>query len=182
MRAEAALAKATSAIDSGTATVFMMCGVAGSGKTTFAQNLQRYGCVRLSIDEEIWSTYGRYGIDYAAEKYLEYQQTAEHRLRRILIECLERGSNVVIDYSFWRRSKRDEYRALIKDHHRPAQLIYMQADLRTLKTRLREREQRFDANAAFAITEATLSQYLWGFEAPQPDEGVWVVEQDAAID
>ncbi|NMA75480.1 MAG: ATP-binding protein [Bacteroidales bacterium] len=42
----------------------MMCGVAGSGKTTFAQKLEKIGFSRLSIDEEIWSTNGRYGIDY----------------------------------------------------------------------------------------------------------------------
>ncbi|WP_346775363.1 AAA family ATPase [Bacillus sp. RO2] len=40
-----------------------MCGVAGSGKTTFSQQLEKEGFVRLSIDEEIWATNGRYGID-----------------------------------------------------------------------------------------------------------------------
>src|SRR3569832_116362 len=49
--------------------VVMMCGVAGSGKTTFAQQLEQAGYVRLSIDEEIWSTNGRYGIDYSPDDY-----------------------------------------------------------------------------------------------------------------
>ncbi|WP_224773312.1 AAA family ATPase [Metabacillus idriensis] len=44
----------------------MMCGVAGSGKTTFAQQLEKKGFVRLSIDEEIWSSKGHYFIDYPA--------------------------------------------------------------------------------------------------------------------
>jgi adenylate kinase family enzyme len=44
-----------------------MCGVAGSGKTTFSQQLEKEGFVRLSIDEEIWITNGHYGIDIPAE-------------------------------------------------------------------------------------------------------------------
>lgn len=53
--------------------IIMMCGVAGSGKTTFAQRLETEGFVRLSIDEEIWKVNGRYGIDYPVEKYGDYQ-------------------------------------------------------------------------------------------------------------
>ena len=45
-----------------TSLVLLMCGIAGSGKTTFSQKLEQYGCVRLSIDEEVWSANGRYGI------------------------------------------------------------------------------------------------------------------------
>ena len=35
--------------------VVLMCGIAGSGKTTLSQNLEKHGYVRLSIDEEVWS-------------------------------------------------------------------------------------------------------------------------------
>ncbi|MDF2036483.1 AAA family ATPase [Cytobacillus oceanisediminis] len=48
--------------------VVMMCGVAGSGKTTFSKKLEKEGFVRLSIDEEIWAVNGRYGIDFPIEK------------------------------------------------------------------------------------------------------------------
>ncbi|MGE7823289.1 AAA family ATPase [Paenibacillus sp. NPDC093718] len=40
----------------------MMCGVAGSGKTTFAQRLEQRGFVRLSIDEEM-KKYGLQMVD-----------------------------------------------------------------------------------------------------------------------
>ncbi|WP_082341648.1 AAA family ATPase [Paenibacillus solani] len=61
-----------------------MCGVAGSGKTTFAQRLERLGFVRLSIDEEIWTTNGRYGIDYPIEIYEQLKVEAELKLRNEL--------------------------------------------------------------------------------------------------
>ncbi len=54
--------------DRDTALVVLMCGIAGSGKTTFSQRLEEQGFIRLSIDEEVWNTHGRYGIDYPVEK------------------------------------------------------------------------------------------------------------------
>lgn len=44
--------------------VLLMCGVAGSGKTTFSQQLETRGFTRISIDEVIWRSAGRYGLDY----------------------------------------------------------------------------------------------------------------------
>ena len=49
--------------------VVLMCGIAGSGKTTYAKDLEARGYVRLSVDEEIWHRFGRYGVDYEAEEY-----------------------------------------------------------------------------------------------------------------
>ncbi|WP_245277946.1 AAA family ATPase [Rhizobium leguminosarum] len=79
----------------------MMCGISGSGKTTFAQELEKMGCERLSIDEEIWRANGRFGLDYAEHEYGELRDAAEERLRKQLIEMLRRGTKVVIDFSFW---------------------------------------------------------------------------------
>ena len=49
--------------------VIMMCGVCGSGKTTYAKKKEQEGYIRLSIDEEMWKLYGRKGIDYPEEQY-----------------------------------------------------------------------------------------------------------------
>lgn len=35
--------------------VVMRCGVAGSGKSTFARFLETEGFVRLSVDQEVWA-------------------------------------------------------------------------------------------------------------------------------
>ena len=49
--------------------VIMMCGVCGSGKTTYAKKKEQEGYIRLSIDEEMWKLYGKKGIDYPEEQY-----------------------------------------------------------------------------------------------------------------
>lgn len=46
-------------------------------------------------------------------------------------------------------------------------LIYLNVDVAELRRRLRERNSRFDANAAFPITDELLDKYLDSFEEPQ---------------
>ncbi|VTR29702.1 Predicted kinase [Actinobacillus pleuropneumoniae] len=155
--------------------VVMTCGVAGSGKTTLAQRLEKRGFVRLSIDEEIWATHGRYGIDYPMEMYEQLKVEAELKLRHELVNLLNKKRNVVVDFSFWQRKRRNEYKKLIEDEGGVWKLIYLKVHPDALRERLRIRSQRFDANAAFTITEEILSSFLEGFEIPC-GEGEIIIE------
>jgi len=143
-----------------------MCGVAGSGKTTYAQRLEAEGYARLSIDEEVWARFGRYGIDYDAGSYSVLSEVAEDALRRRLLELIASGRDVVVDFSFWSRSSRARYKQLVEDAGGCWRLVHLQVPPNILRQRLAERSMRFDANAAFTIDEATLLRYLDGFEAP----------------
>ncbi|WP_409274987.1 AAA family ATPase [Neobacillus sp. SCS-31] len=154
--------------------VVMMCGVAGSGKTTFSQQLEKEGFVRLSIDEEIWATHGRFGIDFPIEKIEEYKIEAERRLCNQLTELIRDKQQVVIDFSFWNRAKRDKYKQLIEESGGKWKLIYLNVHPDDLRERLKIRNKRFDANA-FPISEEILSSYLNGFETPK-GEGEIVIE------
>ena len=84
-----------------------MCGVAGSGKTTYAKSLEGEGFERLSIDEEIWRRFGRYGVDFAADDYQRLSDSVEYDLRVRLINLVRHGHDVVVDFSFWQRVSRD---------------------------------------------------------------------------
>ncbi|MBH0157374.1 ATP-binding protein [Fictibacillus sp. 5RED26] len=154
--------------------VVMMCGVAGSGKTTFSQQLEKKGFIRLSIDEEIWSTHGRWGIDFPMEKFEEYRREAENKLRQRLIQLIHGKQQVVIDFSFWDRSRRIQYKKLIEEAGGKWMLIYLKVHPDELRKRLKIRNKRFDANS-FPISEERLASYLNGFEVPK-DEGEIVVE------
>ncbi|MGR9049793.1 AAA family ATPase [Halobacillus faecis] len=154
--------------------VVMMCGVAGSGKTTFSQQLEKEGFVRLSIDEEIWATKGRYGIDFPIEKFEEYKKDAESKLRNLLIKLIHDKQQVVIDFSFWDRGRRDQYKRLIEDSGGKWKLFYLKVHPDDLRERLKLRNKRFDANS-FPISEELLTSYLKGFEIPN-GEGEIVIE------
>lgn len=154
--------------------VVMMCGLAGSGKTTFSQQLEKEGFVRLSIDEEIWATNGRYGIDFPIEKIEEYKKDAERKLRNDLIKLIQDKQQVVIDFSFWDYVRRNQYKQLIEKSGGKWKLIYLKVHPDDLRERLKIRNKRFDANA-FPITEEILTTYLNGFEEPK-GEGEIVIE------
>ncbi|MEG9295194.1 ATP-binding protein [Mangrovibacillus sp. Mu-81] len=154
--------------------VVMMCGVAGSGKTTFSQLLEKEGFIRLSIDEEIWATRGRYGVDFPIEKIEEYKKEAEETLRSRLLNLIRQKQNVVIDFSFWDRARRDRYKKLIENSGGKWRLIYLKVHPDDLRDRLTLRNQRFDANS-FPISEGLLTSYLEGFQIPE-GEGEIVLE------
>jgi hypothetical protein len=85
----------------------------GQAKTTVAKLLEGRGFVRLAIDEWIWVNHGRFGIDYDPTAYLDLQVQAEVQLRLHLVDLMRRGQVVVIDFSFWQRSRWEAYKTLI---------------------------------------------------------------------
>lgn len=159
--------------------VVLMCGLAGSGKTTYAKDLETNGYVRLSVDEEIWHRFGRYGVDYEPAQYEEHTEVARRALRERMLSLIAQRRNVVIDSSFWQRSTRQVYKDLIEQAGARWRLVYLKADRTLLRQRLQTRAERFDANAAFPITDELLDRYVRGFEAPLHEgEEVIVVTAD----
>lgn len=65
--------------------VIMMCGVCGSGKTTYAKKKEKEGYIRLSIDEEMWKLHGRKGMDYPDNQYEELSEKVEAALRKKML-------------------------------------------------------------------------------------------------
>ena len=74
--------------------VYLLCGLTGSGKTTYAKQLEAAGAVRLSVDEEVFARHGRYGVDYPASEYFDLQRPVAEELRRRLVELIESGHDV----------------------------------------------------------------------------------------
>jgi predicted kinase len=156
------------------ARVVLMCGVSGSGKTTYAKELEARGYERLSIDEEVWERFGRYGIDYDPALREQHSAEAEAALQQRLIDLIRAGRDVVVDFSFWERSTRDRYKRLVVDAGGTWELVYLKVSPERLRERLAARRERSDANA-FPITDDVLERFVAGFQAPD-GEGETVVE------
>lgn len=155
--------------------VVLMCGLTGSGKTTYAETLVAQGMKRLSIDEYIFDNHGQFGIDYDEVQWLEYQRIAEVHVRRELVSLIGRHQDVVVDLSLWNRAMRDEYKDLIETHGAVWELVYMRIDPLLLSNRLALRALRSDANA-FPVPPHLLAAFIAGFEAPD-GERERIIEQ-----
>ncbi len=154
-----------------------MCGLPGAGKTTYALGLVRRGYARLSIDEEVWQRIGRRdaGVVLTEEAFDRLKEEIRREQRQELVELMRAGHDVVVDYSFWSRAARDDYKALVESHGCRWELVHLKADRATLERRLDIRSRRPGANAV-TVTPGLFDRYLTGFEEPQ-GEGEQVLVQ-----
>ena len=154
--------------------VYLLCGLTGSGKTTYAKQLEAAGAVRLSVDEEVFARHGRYGVDYPASQYFDLERPVVEELRRRLVALIESGHDVALDHGLWRRRDRDAYKRLIETHGGTWRLLYLKADRDLLLQRLADRRVRADANA-MPLMPSDLEDFITRFEEPT-DEGEEPVE------
>lgn len=159
--------------------VHMLCGLTGSGKSLYAERLEAEGCVRLSVDELVQARHGRHDVDYPAHDYPRLYGEAVRELDDRLVELLEAGRSVALDYGLWERSNRDRYKRLIEEHGGRWRLLYFKVEPELLRRRLVERNRRSDANA-LTVTDAMLADFVDRFEAPR-GEGEVVVEQGGRL-
>jgi predicted kinase len=145
--------------------VYLLCGLTGSGKTTYAKRLEAAGAARLSVDEEVFARHGRYGVDYPVSRYFDLARPVVEELRRRVVELIESGHDVVLDHGLWRRSDRDAYKRLIEAHGGSWRLLYLKADRELLLQRLTDRSACGDANA-MPLNPPDLDDFIARFEEP----------------
>lgn len=144
--------------------VIFMCGPSGAGKTTYAAGLESQGMVRLSFDSHLWDRGIRSGeVDPAV------RAEVRELLRAELEELVAAGRDVVLDFSFWSRAMREEWRDLLSSHGVEPETIHLATDPQTVLDRL---EARAGSHADdFPVDRATAMAYLERFEPPAPEEG-----------
>ena len=82
----------------------MICGRICSGKSTYAQRLRvQNKAVLLSIDEIMLAVFGQ----HCGDKHDEYAGRTERYLLDKSLEIVATGLDVILDWGFWRKEKRD---------------------------------------------------------------------------
>lgn len=157
-------------------TLHLMVGLPCSGKTTYARRLgaqEPGGGIVLTPD--VWHT-ALYGDDFSSAASPEERALHDRRHGEIealmwetAVHLLRLGINVILDYGFWAREERDDFRrrgATLGAHVR---IHYMDVPLPELKRRARRRNSE-NGGDVFAISDQDLEQWAKLFEPPDPDE------------
>lgn len=143
-----------------------MVGLPCSGKTTLARTLEeKYAALRLTPDEWQVRLFGQDATD------------PQHDARHSLIEALQwevaeralaLGTNVVLDFGFWAREEREDYRARAKQLGAGSEVHFLDVPSEELLRRLANRNAR--PGLAFRISEEMMRPWIERFEKPDPDE------------
>jgi predicted kinase len=145
------------------ARLILICGLPGSGKTTFAKELApKVPAVRLSPDE--WKH--DLGIDYYDERR---RVQLEHRLWRLAQELLTLGQSVILENGFWSREERDGLRLSARALGVAVELHYLEAPVEELWRRLQVRNDEARPGVV-PIKREHLQRWALQFEAPDAAE------------
>lgn len=149
----------------------MMCGPGGAGKTTYAKGLERESWTRLSYEVEFWDR----GITTMPSAEVVAEVAADLKAR--LLRHVAAGNDVVLDFGFWFRRQRDEFRALLAPHGIVPETVYIATSLETILSRVGDRHGRSADD--WPLTEQTATEYFERFEPPTPEEGPLKVVRQA---
>lgn len=153
------------------ATVHLVCGFLGVGKTTFAVTLaQELGAVRFSVDElylRLFAEGPTYDLDQRA---LDRLFAA---LEDLWPQVARAGPDVVLDFGFWSRALRDH----VRQHAQSLGLAWRLHWVRCPdEVALRRCLKRNGSPGAFLISEEGYWELKTRFECPAADEVFEIVE------
>jgi predicted kinase len=157
-------------------TLYLLCGLAFSGKSTLAAALRRrLGCALVSLDD----LNARRGL-HGGQGIPEEEWARTHREALAEVEAaLQAGRSVIVDDTNCFRFLRDNYRGIAERHGVPTVVIYLEVPLALVRARLR-------ANGLEPtrppVTEAVLLDLVEKFEPPAADEAVLVFSAGARLE
>ncbi|MFN8530411.1 MAG: AAA family ATPase [Anaerolineae bacterium] len=149
------------------ATLHLMVGLPCSGKSTLARKLEReQSALRLVPDE--WHVQ-LFGQDAEEPEHDARHMLIEAMLWNIASRTLELGTNVILDYGFWAREEREDYRLRAKQLGASSEVHFLDVPEDELMRRLAVRNAQ-PSQTSFYIPEAMMKPWIAFFQRPTPDE------------
>ena len=151
------------------ATLHLMVGLPCSGKTTLAQKLEHeLPALRLTPDE--WHI-RLFGQDAEEPEHDIRHNLIETILWNIASRALELGTNVILDYGFWAREEREDYRLRAKQLGAGSEVHYLDVPEGELLRRLEKRNLR-PSQESFLISEEAMKPWIAFFQKPTDRKSV----------
>jgi len=155
-----------------TATLNVIFGPSGAGKTTYANAFaRREGAVAFILDE--WMA-RLYGPDIPAQ--VEYPWLVERvgrceaQIWSTVAAVMAVGTSVILDLGLMRKADRDRIREIAEAVELPLQWHYVTAPQAARRARVAERTQVHGKSFALQVTPDMFEFVEGVFEAPTPEE------------
>ena len=147
-------------------TLYLMVGLPGSGKTTRARAIETAdAALRLTPDDWLLALYGP---DLGRSERDAVRGSIEALQWAVAQRALTLGCNVVLDWGFWLRAEREQYRARAEALGARVRLVFLDADTAALWSRITARAESI--RGTLAISRAELDAWAARFEPPSADE------------
>ena len=155
-------------------TVYLICGKICAGKTTYAHMLAAgKRAVVLSTDEITLAIFGQ----HLGEKHDEVVAKVQNYLLEKSLEILKTDINVILDWGFWTREKRDSIRDYYASHGVQAEFHYIDVSCDTWKDNIAKRNSEvLEGNTSAYYVDSNLAdKFARIFEEPARSEiDVWL--------
>ena len=148
-------------------TLHLMVGLPCSGKTTLAKQLeQERAALRLTPDE--WQV-ALFGQDAEEPEHDARHSLIEAMLWKIASRALELGTNVILDFGFWAREEREDFRLRAQRLGASSEVHFLDVSKEELLRRLAVRNSQ-PSQGSFHISEESMKPWIESFERPVPEE------------
>jgi predicted kinase len=149
------------------ATLHLMVGLPCSGKTTLARKLEfERSALRLTPDE--WQV-RLFGQDMAEPEHETRHDLIETMLWEVAARALVLGTNVILDFGFWSREEREDFRWRAKKLGASSEVHFLEVPEAELMQRLAARNAQL-SEGVFHISEEMMKPYVALFQAPTLEE------------
>jgi predicted kinase len=150
------------------ATLHLMVGLPCSGKTTLARRLElERSALRLTPDE--WQL-RLFGQDAEEPEHNARHDRIEALLWDLASRALRLGTNVILDFGFWARAEREDFRARARQLGASSEVHYLDVPAEELLHRLELRNLQLSQDPSFKIPAEMMKPWIAFFQKPTPDE------------
>jgi len=150
-----------------TPTLYLLCGLPGSGKTTRAKELETAGAGIL-LNADAWVSH-LYADDAEAAARDQRKGLVEQVQWELAERLLIGGMSVILDWGVWMRTERDHYRQRASDLGANVQIVLVDAPIETLHERIAQRNRDLP-HGTFRISAEELDEWAAIFEPPTDEE------------